>query len=80
MNDCGLQCPGTILQLKQAIDKIKVGEAVSVTATDPGFVADAPACCNTTGHELASLEPTGKGGVAMYIDNLSRSSVGLFIS
>ena len=58
---CGLQCPGPILQLKQAIDEIKVGEAVCVTATDPGFVADAPAWCNTTGHELASLEPAEKG-------------------
>ena len=58
---CGLQCPGPILQLKQAIDDIQVGEAVCVTATDPGFVADAPAWCNTTGHELASLEPAEKG-------------------
>ncbi|MCC7299846.1 MAG: FAD-dependent oxidoreductase [Verrucomicrobia bacterium] len=61
INACGLQCPGPILQLKNAIDEIKEGEAVSITATDPGFVADAPAWCNTTGHELASLEPAGKG-------------------
>ncbi len=62
VNACGLQCPGPILQLKQAIDDIKVGEAVSITATDPGFVADAPAWCNTTGHELVSLEPAEIGG------------------
>ena len=58
---CGLQCPGPILQLKQAVDSVNVGEAVSITATDPGFVADAPAWCNTTGHELVSLEPAEKG-------------------
>ena len=61
VNACGQQCPGPILQLKRAIDEIKEGEAVSITATDPGFVADAPAWCNTTGHELASLEPAEKG-------------------
>ena len=61
VNACGLQCPGPILQLKQAIDDVKVGEAVSITATDPGFVADAPAWCNTTGHELVGLEPAERG-------------------
>lgn len=61
INACGQQCPGPILQLKHAIDEVNVGEAVCVTATDPGFVADAPAWCNTTGHELASLEPAEKG-------------------
>jgi NADPH-dependent 2,4-dienoyl-CoA reductase/sulfur reductase-like enzyme/peroxiredoxin family protein/rhodanese-related sulfurtransferase/TusA-related sulfurtransferase len=58
---CGLQCPGPVLQLKNAMDEINEGEAVSITATDPGFVADAPAWCNTTGHELVSLEPAEKG-------------------
>jgi NADPH-dependent 2,4-dienoyl-CoA reductase/sulfur reductase-like enzyme/peroxiredoxin family protein/TusA-related sulfurtransferase/rhodanese-related sulfurtransferase len=61
INACGLQCPGPILQLKNAMDEINEGEAVSITATDPGFVADAPAWCNTTGHELVSLEPAEKG-------------------
>lgn len=61
INACGLQCPGPILQLKQAIDALAVGEAASVTATDPGFVADAPAWCNTTGHELVSIEPAEQG-------------------
>ena len=61
INACGLQCPGPILQLKNAMDEINEGEAVSITATDPGFAADAPAWCNTTGHELVSLEPAEKG-------------------
>jgi NADPH-dependent 2,4-dienoyl-CoA reductase/sulfur reductase-like enzyme/peroxiredoxin family protein/TusA-related sulfurtransferase/rhodanese-related sulfurtransferase len=61
INACGLQCPGPILQLKQAIDALAVGEAVSISATDPGFVADAPAWCNTTGHELVSMEPGERG-------------------
>ena len=58
---CGLQCPGPILQLKNAVDELAEGEAVCISATDPGFVADAPAWCRSTGHELASMDP-GEGG------------------
>ncbi len=61
LNACGLQCPGPILQLKAAIEGVAVGEAVAITASDPGFVADAPAWCRTTGHELVGIEPAGPG-------------------
>jgi len=57
----GLACPGPILQLKRAVEEIQEGEAVAITATDPGFVADAPAWCNSTGNELASMEPMEGG-------------------
>lgn len=52
---CGLQCPGPILQLKSGMDTIGVGEALRISATDPGFATDAPAWCHTTGHELVEL-------------------------
>ncbi|MBM4152346.1 MAG: pyridine nucleotide-disulfide oxidoreductase [Kiritimatiellaceae bacterium] len=58
---CGLQCPGPILQLKQALDDVKPGEAVSIRATDPGFVCDVPAWCNTTGHQMVHVSPGDKG-------------------
>ena len=61
INACGQQCPGPILQLKTAVDEMNEGEAVCITATDPGFVADAPAWCHSTGHEMVSMEP-GDGG------------------
>lgn len=73
---CGLQCPGPILQLKQAMDEIKVGEAVSLTATDPGFVADAPAWCRTTGHDLVSLEPAEKGAYRVTVVKRAPAAVG----
>ncbi|MBN2689229.1 MAG: FAD-dependent oxidoreductase [Gammaproteobacteria bacterium] len=46
----GLACPGPIQKLREALDNIKSGEAVSILTTDPGFMADAPAWCNTTGN------------------------------
>jgi NADPH-dependent 2,4-dienoyl-CoA reductase/sulfur reductase-like enzyme/peroxiredoxin family protein/rhodanese-related sulfurtransferase/TusA-related sulfurtransferase len=62
VNACGLQCPGPIIQLKNAVDGVRVGEAVCITATDPGFAADAPAWCRSTGHKLESIEPGADGG------------------
>lgn len=76
INACGMQCPGPILQLKTAIDEVNVGEAVCVTATDPGFVADAPAWCNTTGHELVSIEPAEKGTYRATVIKHSSASAG----
>ncbi len=77
INACGLQCPGPILQLKNAMDEIADGEAVSITATDPGFVADAPAWCNTTGHELVSMEPAAKGAYCATVVKRAPSSGGV---
>lgn len=80
VNACGMQCPGPILQLKNAMDEIKEGEAVCITATDPGFVADAPAWCNTTGHELVSLEPAEKGSYRATVIKRAAAADGLPVS
>lgn len=77
---CGLACPGPILQLKKAVDEIAVGEAVSITATDPGFVADVPAWCHSTGHELASLEPAEKGSYRATIVKRASATGGIQLS
>lgn len=53
----GLQCPGPIQQLKKAVDKINIGEAVEILTTDPGFLTDAPAWCQSTGNEVINIEP-----------------------
>ncbi|HNW85145.1 MAG TPA: FAD-dependent oxidoreductase [Candidatus Cryosericum sp.] len=40
---CGLQCPGPLLKLKEALDKTGPGDLIKVTASDPGFYADVAA-------------------------------------
>lgn len=54
INACGLQCPGPILKIKEAIDTVKVGDRIEIAATDAGFSRDAMAWCNTTGNTLVS--------------------------
>ncbi|ADN02450.1 FAD-dependent oxidoreductase [Spirochaeta thermophila] len=53
---CGLQCPGPIMRLKQAIDEASPGDRIVLKATDPGFARDVEAWCSMTGHTLVSLE------------------------
>ena len=56
INACGLQCPGPILKLKNAVDKVSVGQRIEISSTDAGFARDAQAWCNSTGNELISSE------------------------
>ncbi len=58
---CGLQCPGPIMEVKSAIDELVAGETLAVTTTDPGFLADIPSWCNSTGNSLLSAKPAGDG-------------------
>lgn len=58
---CGIQCPGPILKLKQAVDVLAVGQQLEVRATDAGFPRDAEAWCRTTGHKF--LGKRAEGGI-----------------
>ena len=58
---CGIQCPGPILKLKQAMDLLAVGQQLEVRATDAGFPRDAEAWCHTTGHKF--LGKRAEGGI-----------------
>jgi peroxiredoxin family protein/TusA-related sulfurtransferase len=49
------------MRLKQEMEDVATGSAVSISVTDPGFVHDIPAWCNSTGNEL--LNVNGEKGV-----------------
>lgn len=49
---CGIQCPGPILKMKNAMDSLKPGEQLEIKATDAGFPRDAEAWCRTTGNRF----------------------------
>lgn len=50
-----MQCPGPVLRLKQAMDKVDEGERVEIVSTDVGFARDAQAWSNSTGNSLVSM-------------------------
>ena len=56
---CGIQCPGPLLKMKQAMDTLKAGERLEVKATDPGFPRDAESWCRTTGNRFLSKRSEG---------------------
>ena len=49
---CGIQCPGPVLKLRQAMEQLQPGQQLEIVATDAGFARDAQAWCNTTGNRL----------------------------
>jgi NADPH-dependent 2,4-dienoyl-CoA reductase/sulfur reductase-like enzyme/peroxiredoxin family protein/rhodanese-related sulfurtransferase/TusA-related sulfurtransferase len=49
---CGLQCPGPLLKLKEALGKTGPGDLIKVTASDPGFYADVAAFAQSQNLEL----------------------------
>ena len=67
VNACGLQCPGPVMRLKQEMDRIEPGEAISILASDPGFYADAPSWARATGHILRDIQ-VQKGIVTALIE------------
>ena len=56
---CGIQCPGPILKMKQAMDGLAEGQRLTVKATDAGFLRDAEAWCRTTGNKFVSKHSEG---------------------
>ena len=50
------QCPGPIMRLKAELDSARPGQAVAITAADPGFAADIEGWCRSTGNRLLSLD------------------------
>lgn len=55
VNACGLQCPGPVMRLKQEMDVLQPGDALSITASDPGFFSDAPAWARSTGNVVRDI-------------------------
>ena len=70
----GLQCPGPISQLRKTIDAIEKGQAVEIISTDPGFAADVPAWCRSTGHQSISVEKVAGGKYRAVVRKLGQQS------
>ena len=67
VNACGLQCPGPIMRLKQEMDNLSAGEAISITASDAGFYSDAASWARSTGNIVRDIS-IAKGIVKAVIE------------
>jgi NADPH-dependent 2,4-dienoyl-CoA reductase/sulfur reductase-like enzyme/peroxiredoxin family protein/TusA-related sulfurtransferase/rhodanese-related sulfurtransferase len=60
---CGLQCPGPIMKVHEAINRMKESEILKVCATDMGFASDVGAWCRRTGNTLVKVERKDKENI-----------------
>ncbi|MDR2162083.1 MAG: DsrE/DsrF/DrsH-like family protein [Desulfovibrio sp.] len=62
VNACGLQCPGPIVKLADALESAADGDIIAISSTDPAFASDVEAYCRRTGNTFFGTEPgTQKG-------------------
>ena len=60
--DCiGLYCPIPVLNTKQEMDKLAIGEILEVLADDPAAEEDLKAWAKRTGQKILEIEKTSEG-------------------
>ena len=52
LDACGLQCPGPIMKLADALKDAPHGDIVEIRTTDPAFAGDIDGYCRRTGHRF----------------------------
>jgi len=60
---CGLQCPGPIMKVYEAICSMEENEILKVSATDMGFAKDIDSWCRRTGNTLIKTERKDKENI-----------------
>ena len=75
--DCsGMQCPGPIMKVFEAMKSMGDGQLLEVAASDPGFVRDIAAWCRRTGNTLVSNDRRGTDYVALVRRGLAEPPAG----
>jgi len=57
----GMNCPCPYSSTQPAIKRLRSGEVLEVSSTDPGTMKDMVAFCEQTGHDLVSLMEAADG-------------------
>mgnify|MGYP000865092646 CR=1 FL=1 len=60
LNTCGMQCPGPIMKVAEAMSNAGEGDVIEVQSSDPAFAADVEAWSKRTGNTFMGIE-TEKG-------------------
>ena len=64
LDACGLQCPGPIVKVYDAIRSMNYNEILEVRATDPAFQEDIKTWCKSTGNKLLDVAFTNNAFTA----------------
>ncbi|MHB8064303.1 MAG: CoA-disulfide reductase [Ruminiclostridium sp.] len=64
LDACGLQCPGPIMTVFNAIKTIDYNDILEIKATDPAFQEDIKTWCKSTGNELLDVSFENKTFIA----------------
>ncbi|WP_092641950.1 DsrE/DsrF/DrsH-like family protein [Acetanaerobacterium elongatum] len=73
INACGLQCPGPVMKLGEAIRNAADGDIIEIKTTDPAFAADVEAWCRRTGNTFGGV--SSEKGIATALVKKGGSSV-----
>lgn len=49
-------CPMPVIRTQEKVEKLQVGDTLTVLCTDPGAIHDIPAWCRVNGHELLGIQ------------------------
>lgn len=60
---CGMQCPGPIMKVNEALCEMKSGEILQVCSTDMGFARDVEAWCRRTGNTFLKADRREKENI-----------------
>lgn len=62
LDTLGYFCPMPIIMTSKKIKELSVGQVLEVISDDEGIKKDMPAWCQTTGHEMVTLEEEHNDG------------------
>ena len=71
LNCSGLQCPGPIMKVNEALSRMNDGEVLKVSATDMGFSRDVESWCCRTGNTYIGLERKGTENIVTLMKGVS---------
>ena len=71
LNCCGMQCPGPIMKVNEALKDLPDGTVLKVSATDLGFSRDVESWCCRTGNTYIGVEKQGKENVVTLMKGVS---------
>ena len=70
---CGMQCPGPIMKVNEALKDLPEGAVLKVSATDLGFSRDVESWCCRTGNTYMGVEKQGKESIVTLMKGVSRA-------